>query len=110
MSERRSELGGSTVSRLVGDAQQERREARHTRDRSWDREKRMRRYAYDLPDEVGERVKEIAEELSDRLGARVPVYDVARLLLEAGIRQYEAGELDEHINPVPHEVRLFPKG
>ncbi len=72
------------------------------RDRSWDAQRS--KATYDLPPELIERVKEIAGEISAQVGADVPVYDVARLLLEAGIERYEAGAL--RFETQPKEVRL----
>ncbi len=71
---------------------------RRGRDRSWDA--RRSKATYDLPAELIERIREIADELAaEHQGARVRVNDVARLLLEAGLERYEAGELATNLKP-----------
>ena len=57
-----------------------------------------------LPPDLIERIRQIAVELGEA-GADVRVSDVARLLLEAGLVQYEAGELD--VRPKPTGYKLF---
>ena len=73
-----------------------------TRDRSWDAKRS--KATYDLPSELIQRIKDIAGELG-REGAAVKVSDVARLLLETGIKQYEAGALKA--KPRPTGFTLF---
>lgn len=81
----------------------ERQRARtRTRDRSWDAQRS--KATYDLPESLIERIREIAEELGQD-GAKVKVNDVARLLLEAGLRQYESDELAIDLKPTG--FRLF---
>ena len=72
------------------------------RDRSWDAQRS--KATYDLPADLIERIREIAEEMGQQ-GAKVRVNDIARLLLEAGLRQYESGELDIDLKPTG--FRLF---
>jgi hypothetical protein len=83
-------LGGSAVSRLVGDAQQRREKVErakgHTRDRSWDAQRV--KASYDLPKEVRDAVVEVAE------AEGVPAYEIARMFLERGLEIYEAGGLE----------------
>lgn len=76
-----------------------------TRDRSWDMERS--KATYDLPPGLIDRVRDIADELaSEHPDAKVRISDVARLLLQAGIDQYESGELDVRIRPT--KFRIFP--
>lgn len=68
------------------------------RDRSWDAKRS--RATYDLPPELIERIRELAEELTEEYpDAKVRVSDVARVLMEAGLAQYEAGELEIDLQP-----------
>ena len=72
--------------------------AKPKRDRSWDAQRS--KATYDLPQDLIERIREIAEELTaDYAGAKVRVSDVARLLMEAGLERYEAGELKIELQP-----------
>lgn len=105
--ERRSELGGEQVRDLTEKAKSEQRKKKHTRDRSYDSNERLPRVTYEFPQELIDRVKEIAAEIEEDISARVAVYQVARLLIETGIEQYEAGELD--FQTYPKEVSLFPE-
>ena len=73
-----------------------------TRDRSWDAKRS--KATYDLPPELIQKIKDIAGELGEE-GAMVKISDVARLLLETGIEQYEAGELKA--KPRPTGFTLF---
>ncbi len=73
-----------------------------TRDRSWDAKRS--KTTYDLPPELIQKIKDIAGELGEER-AMVKVSDVARLLLETGIEQYEAGELKA--KPRPTGFTLF---
>lgn len=76
------------------------------RDRSWDAKRS--KATYDLPADIIDRVRGISEELAAEYpGATVRVSDVARLLLEAGLERYEAGELDVTLHPAG--FRLFLK-
>lgn len=75
---------------------------RRGRDRSWDAQRS--KATYDLPSELIDRIREVAEELGGG-EAKVKVSDVARLLLEAGLAQYESGELK--IKPKPTGYSLF---
>jgi hypothetical protein len=70
--------------------------------REWD--KRRSKMTYDLPPALIARIGEIAEELGQQ-GGRVKVSDVARLLLEAGLEQYDARKLNPKLKPVG--FRLF---
>ena len=92
-SNRRSGLvGAPAVQELVSDAQAEQDRQAHPRDRSWDAQRT--KVTYDLPPELIQRVKEIAAEIgAEYSGAKIRHGDVARLLMEAGLRRYEAGEL-----------------
>jgi len=72
------------------------------RDRSWDAQRS--RATYDLPPFVIEEVRRITQEISQNFG-EVRVSDVARLLIEAGIEQYEAGKLS--VQPKPTKFTLF---
>jgi len=72
------------------------------RDRSWDAKRS--KATYDLPPSLIQRIRDIADELGES-GASVKVSDVARLLLEAGVTQYESGELD--VTPRPTGFTLF---
>ena len=74
----------------------------HKRDRSWDANRS--KATYDLPADLIERIRQIAAELGEA-GAAVRVSDVARLLLEAGLVQYESGQLD--VTPKPTGYKLF---
>ena len=71
------------------------------RDRSWD--KRRSKMTYDLPPALIARISEIATELGQG-GGKVKVSDVARLLLEAGLEQYEAGKLTPKLKPVGYKL------
>lgn len=71
-----------------------------TRNRQWD--KARKRMTYDLPEDMIERVKQIAAELG---GVRVS--EAARLLLQAGIERYDAGELRPELHP--RKVTLYPE-
>ena len=71
-----------------GDAVPSQPSKKESRDRTWDANRS--KTTYDLPAGLIQRVKEIADELKRKHGAKVRVSDVARLLLEAGIDQYEA--------------------
>lgn len=76
-----------------------------TRDRSWDMQRS--KATYDLPPGLIDRIREIADDLaSEHPDARVRISDVARLLLQAGVRQYENGNLDIRIRPT--KFRIFP--
>lgn len=70
------------------------------RDRQWDASRK--RMTYDLPEPMIARVREIAGELG---GVRVS--EAARLLLEAGIARYDAGELRPEVHA--RGVTLYPK-
>jgi hypothetical protein len=71
---------------------------RPKRNRDWDRKRS--KVTYDLPAGLIERIREIAKELAEaHPGATVRVADVARLLLEAGLERYEAGELQVELRP-----------
>lgn len=74
---------------------------RRKRDRSWDAQRS--KATYDLPAELIERVREIAAELG-QAGARVKVSDIARLLLEAGLEQYETGQLEVDLKPTGYTL------
>lgn len=74
------------------------------RDRAWDAKRS--KATYDLPPALIARIKAIADELAaEHQGAKVRVSDVARLLLEAGLDAYEAGELQTELQPSAY--RLF---
>jgi len=104
-SERRSGLAGESVGRLVEDAQKKREATGRKRDRSW--ELGRTKATYDLPAEVIQRIKDIAQELTaEHPNTKVRVSDVARLLIQAGLEQYEAGELEVRLHP--KEFTLFP--
>ena len=60
------------------------------RHRSWDAKRN--KATYDLPPEVIQRIRDIVEEFKQE-GVNVRVSDVARLLIEAGLEQYDAGTL-----------------
>ena len=70
--------------------------SRQNRDRSWDA--RRSRATYDLPAALIERIRDIAAELGES-GATARVSDVARLLLESGLEQYESGALEVKLKP-----------
>lgn len=75
------------------------------RDRSWDA--RRKKMTYDLPEGLISRIREIAETLAAKHpGARIRHSDIARLLLEAGLERYEAGELQIELHPIV--LSLFP--
>ncbi len=73
-----------------------RKPTKKPRDRSWDAARS--KATYDLPEGLIKRIKEIAEELGGE-GASVRISDVARLLLETGIAEYEAGNLKPKAKP-----------
>jgi hypothetical protein len=73
------------------------------RDRSWDA--RRSKATYDLPTGLIERIKEITDDLAQQHGAKIKVSDVARLLLEAGLERYEAGDI--RVEPQPAKFTLF---
>ncbi len=73
-----------------------RKPSKKPRDRSWDAARS--KATYDLPEGLIKRIKEIAAELGEE-GASVRIGDVARLLLEAGIAEYEAGKLKPKAKP-----------
>ncbi len=76
------------------------------RDRSWD--KARSKATFDLPAALIARIGEIAGELvATHPGARVRTSDVARLLLEAGLKQYDAGEISVELHP--QRFTLFPE-
>lgn len=77
-------------------------EARQRRDRSWDAARS--KATYDLPPSLIDDIKEVAAEIEAKYG-KVKLSDVARLLLEAGLFQYRAGNLQ--INPKPRKFDLF---
>lgn len=69
------------------------------RDRSWDA--RRSKATYDLPPELIERIRMLADELTAAYpDARVRISDVARLLLEAGLAEYDAGNISVKLKPV----------
>ena len=72
------------------------------RDRSWDA--RRSKATYDLPQDLIQRIRDIATELGDD-EAKVKVSDVVRLLLEAGLEQYEHDQL--RVQPRPTGFTLF---
>ena len=72
------------------------------RDRSWDAQRS--KATYDLPPVLIERIQAIAVELGTET-AKVKVSDIARLLLEAGLAQYERGQLP--VQPRPTGFTLF---
>lgn len=78
------------------------REPEKKRDRSWDAARS--KATFDLPPALIERIRKIAEELGQG-EASVKVSDVARLLIEAGLAEYDAGRL--RIKPIPTGFRLF---
>jgi hypothetical protein len=91
-SERRSQLGQSTVSRLVGEAERRERTARHTRDRSWDA--RRTRFTYDLPPELHAELKAVAEGIVEGTNLRrLRISDVVREFLIYGLEAYRRGDL-----------------
>jgi hypothetical protein len=76
------------------------------RNRDWDAKRT--KATYDLPAGLLERIREIAGEIGQANGAeRANMNDVARLLLEAGIEQYEAGVLDQKVQGKAKRVILF---
>lgn len=91
-SERRSQLGQSTVSRLVGEADERERAARHTRDRSWDAKRT--RFTYDLPPELHEELKAVVEGIIGRTTLRrLRISDVVREFLIYALDAYKRGDL-----------------
>ena len=75
------------------------------RDRSWDAGRN--KATYDLPPELIQRIRDIAEELAAEYpNAKVRVSDVARLLVEAGLQQYDAGQIEVNLRPAV--LRLYP--
>lgn len=73
------------------------------RDRTWDANRT--KATYDLPNTLLERVKEIVEELSvQQRGAKIRVSDVARMLMEAGIKSYEEGKIDVEFHPAEYRI------
>lgn len=73
------------------------------RDRSWDANRT--KATYDLPEGLLDRIKEIVEELSDKQrGAKIRVSDVARMLLEAGIKAYDEGNIDIEFHPAEYRI------
>ena len=76
--------------------------AQAKRDRSWDAQRS--KATYDLPPVLIERIQAIAVELGTET-AKVKVSDIARLLLEAGLAQYERGQLP--VQPRPTGFTLF---
>lgn len=104
--QRRSELGTEHVREMTEKAKVEQKKKKYTRNRRYDSEERLPRVTYEFPQELIDRVKQITEEIGQEAGAKVAVYQVARLLMEAGIKQYEDGELK--IRTYPKEINLFP--
>lgn len=76
-------------------------EPKSKRDRTWDAQRS--KATYDLPSELIIRIREIAKELGQD-GVNVKVNDVARLLIEAGLDQYDAGELDVQLKPTGYTL------
>ena len=72
------------------------------RDRTWDAQRS--KATYDLPPALIQRIQALAVELGTD-AAKVKVSDVARLLLEAGLAQYERGQLA--VQPRPTGFTLF---
>ncbi len=74
------------------------------RNRAWD--KARTKATFDLPVALIERLREVSKEMAAaHPGAAVRVSDVARLLLEAGLDAYEAGELQPELRA--SEFRIF---
>lgn len=76
--------------------------AQTKRDRTWDAQRS--KATYDLPPALIQRIQALATELGTDT-AKVKVSDVARLLLEAGLAQYERGLLP--VQPRPTGFTLF---
>ena len=72
------------------------------RDRTWDAQRS--KATYDLPPALIARIQALATELGTTT-AKVKVSDIARLLLEAGLAQYERGQLS--VQPRPTGFTLF---
>jgi hypothetical protein len=72
------------------------------RDRAWDAQRS--KATYDLPPALIQRIQALATELGTDT-AKVKVSDVARLLIEAGLAQYERGLLP--VQPRPTGFTLF---
>lgn len=69
------------------------------RDRSWDAQRS--KATYDLPPALIDRIRALADELTEAYpDARVRISDVVRLLLEAGLAEYEAGHISVELKPV----------
>ena len=72
------------------------------RDRAWDAQRS--KATYGLPPALIQRIQALATELGTDT-AKVKVSDVARLLIEAGLAQYERGLLP--VQPRPTGFTLF---
>jgi hypothetical protein len=72
------------------------------RDRSWDANRT--KVTLDLTEEQIEQMRDIQAELAEEFGAGVTFKEVSRLVVDAGIRAYQAGELE--IRPKTAKVEL----
>jgi hypothetical protein len=97
--QRQKPIDAAVAALMSGGADQTKKKREN---REWD--KRRSKMTYDLPPALIARIGEIAEELGQQ-GGKVKVSDVARLLLEAGLAQYDAGKLAPKLRPVG--FRLF---
>lgn len=74
-------------------------ETKKGRDRSWDAQRS--KATYDLPPELIERIRMVADDMAAAYpDARVRISDVARLLLETGLAEYDAGNISVSLKPV----------
>ena len=73
------------------------------RDRTWDAAHAVEVASYRIPPEMKLEVKEIAAELG------VSPADVARLFLERGINDYQAGKIDVKPQPKQTGMTIFPE-
>ena len=80
------------MSRLVGEARERERAARHTRDRSWDAKRT--RFTYDLPPELHEELKTVVDGIVGRTTLRrLRISDVVREFLIYALEAYRQGDL-----------------
>ena len=73
---------------------------RKKRDRSWDEKHNSQVAAYRLPLEIKQAIKDMATELD------VSTAEVARALLEHGLKAYDAGDLK--LQPTTKDKTLYP--
>ena len=73
------------------------------RDRSWDAAHAVEVASYRIPPELKQAVKDIAADLG------VSPADIARLFLERGIDDYQAGKIDVKPQPKQTGMTIYPE-